>query len=233
MRIFDITLPTLIVLAALSPISAEVSKSSPDVLSADFGSDKWDKSKWRALRLANQDAPQAFLQNPDSLSTSFSSTLIKQQMDNALLAAEIGPPAGELQVTFSIGPEPGAAAGVFVGKTCSADVFYGGTVMFVANNRLAVWSVESDQNSKAVKYTHLGQLAHPFSEGEKHVLKCSFDEKGNIAVSVDNTDVLSFRNCQVGSTLGIWGCHGSTTFFTAAVRKIPTLDPTWRSAPTR
>lgn len=218
-----------LVMIALEPSRSKaadsVSEGLSNMVSVDFGEERWDRSRWRALRLVNQDAPQIFSQSRESLfSDAFSSDEIKRGLDNALLATQIDQSNGEIRVTFSVGPEPGAAAGVFIGKDCSADVFFSGTVVFVADNRLAVWSVESDRASKTVKYTHLGQLAHAFKVGQKHVLKYSFDGKGNIAVSVDNTDVLSFRNCQVGSTLGIWGCHGSTSFFAADIGKVSTLS---------
>jgi len=230
MQTCGLMLSFLIALVPASLISAEIVKHPvPELPCTDFGAQKWTRSQWRPLRLVNQDAPHEFVQNPDSLSAFFSPELIKQQRDNALLAAEIGVPSGELRVIFSIGSEPGAAAGVFIGKDCSSDFFYSGTVIFVADNRLAIWTVETDRASKAVKYTHLGQLAHSFAVGEKHILKCSFDQKGGIAISVDNTDVLSFRNCPVGPTLGIWGCHGSTTFFSAEARNVSTLHSTYQS----
>ena len=202
-------------------VAAEHVASAPGAatLYADFAEGQWDTAQWTPMRLVNMTEPVAFRQEADAIAVGpFAAEDIKAGVDNALLVTDLG--AGkqaEVSVTFTIGEERGAAPGVIIAPVVKDDVILSGTAVFVASRRLAVWDVSRYAEAGKVTYTHLAQMPRWSDPKEKHTLTVRFARNGNVAVRLDDSDVIVLRKRAVPNMkVGLWGCHGTCRFYSVS-----------------
>ena len=193
-----------------------------------FGAGGWEPAKWTPLRLPAQETAVPLVQKDGCIGTgSFSKEDSKKGTDHALLMTDSNTTEGEIEVTFSIGKEHGAAPGVFLSPTCEDGVLETAIGIFVADYTMAVWKVDRDTESGKTKYVHLARFARWQEPEVKHVLRCRYSKKmRSMAMRIDDSDVLMLRfpKHQINSRIGIWGCHGTCNYYRITICKPGTLE---------
>ncbi len=225
-------LPVLCLIAAVG-LPARPTPAHAEERTISFAEGQWDAAAWTPLRLPMQTQVRTFVQRPDCVGTdSFTEEDIGQGLDNVLLVTDSGLDEGEFEVVFRIGPERGAAPGVFLSPTLAGQELEAGIAVFVADYTMAVWLVGTDPETRATQYDHLVRLARWQDPSAQHVLRCRYSKaRGMVALQVDDSDVvvLRFPDYELNSQMGIWGCHGTCDFYRVTIRPEGTLP--WSGAP--
>jgi hypothetical protein len=186
-----------------------------------FGKGAWNQNDWSSIRLVEQREARTFIQRDTSIgNNSFSEAEISDGVDNILLVTDTKKAAATAEFVFSIGDEAGAAPGFILAPRIENDVLINCIAIFVASKRMVVWNISADTTTRKTNYEFLVQLDHLSAPGAKHTLKFSYDEDGNVTIALDQLDSLSFRfrDRQMNSLVGIWGCHGTCDFYEMSTR---------------
>ena len=225
-------LPILCLIAAVG-LAARLALADAEERAISLAEGQWDAAAWTPLRLPMQTHVRTFVQRPDCVGTnSFTEEEIRQGLDNVLLMTDSGLDEGEFEVVFRIGPEHGAAPGVFLSPALAGEELEAGIAVFVADYTMAVWMVGTDPETRATQYDHLVRLARWQDPSVQHVLRCRYSKaRAMVALQVDDSDVvvLRFPDYQLNSRIGIWGCHGTCDFYSLTIRPEGTLP--WSGAP--
>jgi len=200
-----------------------------------FAKGKWDKSKWKVVRMVNQEEPRTFTQNADSLGMTMDSYKegdYNKERDNALLVTDTGTTEGEIEVTFRLGKgfNKTSSPGILVSPAIVDGVMERGIGVFVATYAMAVWLEDHDETKKRVTYDHMANLARWSDPEKKHVLRCRYSKKlRSLALQIDDSDILAFQyvghpelskvDLELNSLIGIWGCHGVCEFYEVKFRQ--------------
>jgi hypothetical protein len=188
----------------------------------DFHEGEWDRSAWTPIRLVEHDQTATFVQRPDSVGNdSFTAEQIAGKFDNILLMTDSGQTAGQIELTFTIGPEHGAAPALFLTPEVEDGVLRSALTVFVADYTMAIWWARADPQTGKTTYTHLVRMNRWSQPGEKHVLRCRVQPHGdrgvNVALQLDDSDVVVLYQRDMprafNSRVGIWGCHGTCDFY--------------------
>jgi len=183
-------------------------------LNVDFAKGKWDASQWQPVRVPPQETPIALEQFEDSIGTTdFTEEQVKQQLDNAVLVHDTGLRDGEMTVTFTLGEKRGTAPGFLISPEIQDGVLVSGTAVFVTHGYYVAWDVATDREAKRTRYTHMGQIARWTAPNTTHVIRLRFNRRGHLAVQVNDSDVMVFRNRRINGKVGVWGCHGPCRFY--------------------
>jgi len=198
-----------------------------------FAKGQYDKTQWTPLLVPGQKAARSFIQQADCLATAFTHDDVRQQIDNVLLVTDTHLADAEFEVTFSAGDEPGTAPGLFIWPTEKDGVLHSAIAVFVASSRMAVWKAHADLDKNRMLYDYQVQLAKWSAPNVKHVLRCRYSKRGDVALQLDRSDVLVFRFSRhnvhpTNSRIGIWGCHGTCKFYQVKINAKPVLG--WQAA---
>lgn len=212
--------PRVCTIAALMVLSNNVVAGSVTSVT-HFAEGAWKQDDWSSVRLVEQRVARTFIQRDTSIgNNSFSEEDIQNGVDNILLVTDTKKAAATAELVFSIGEEAGAAPGFILAPHIENGVLINGIAIFVASKRMVVWNISADTTAKETNYDFLAQLNHLSDPGAKHTLKCNYAKNGNVTITLDQSDSLSFRfrDHRMNSLVGIWGCHGSCDFYEMNIR---------------
>jgi hypothetical protein len=201
----------------------------------NFAKGQWDASAWSAVSVGPQTQPMAMVQRADSLgTTSFPPEQIKNGLDNVLLMTDTklnGAQGGQIELTFAIGPERGAAPGFVISPTVKDGALQSGMAVFIADYTMAVWWAHLDPQTGKMAYDPLARLNRWSEPGVKHIVRCRVRKHAqsgfDVLLQVDDSDVMMVPVRQpdhpFNSRFGIWGCHGTCDFYSVAFKDTGTL----------
>lgn len=198
----------------------------------DFAKGRWDATAWSAVSVGPQTRPIPLVQREDSLGTnSFAPEQIKNGLDNALLMTDTKLKGGQIELTFAIGPDRGAAPGFVISPTVKDGALQSGLAVFVADYTMAVWWAHLDPQTGKMAYDPLARLNHWSAPGVKHVVRCRVIPQGDsgfdVALQVDDSDVMMVSRRDMDhpfdSRFAIWGCHGTCDFYSVSFNERGTL----------
>ncbi len=207
--------------ALLTALAAGALAADDPLRTIDFGEGRWDRAAWTPVRLMEHDKTAVFVQRPDSLGNDdFTAEQKKAKLDNILLMTDSKLAKGQIELTFTIGPQHGTAPAIFITPEVKDGVLQSALTVFVANYTMAVWWAQADPQTGRTNYTHLVRMNRWSEPGRKHVLRCRVARHGdnglNVALQLDDSDVIEVRrrdmNKPFNSRVGIWGCHGACDF---------------------
>lgn len=204
----------------------------------DFANGKWDKTAWTPVRLAPQTEALHFAQREKSLGNDdFTAAQKKTRTDNILLVTDAKQTDGQVELTFKIGPQSGAAPTLMLSPTVKDGRLDSALIVCVANYTMAVWWARFDADSGKMTYKPLVRMNRWSQPGDKHVLRCRVkkvdDRNYDVALQLDDSDtiMLSQRDAPepLNSNIGIWGCHGQCEFYQVRLLEKGTLP--WEARP--
>jgi hypothetical protein len=220
---------TLLVMLALPTMALAAEQVDRTI---DFREGQWDRSAWTPLRLIHQPEPGVFEQRAESIGNgAFTDEQKKAALDNVLLMTDAGAGAQQIELTFTIGPERGAAPAIFLTPKVENGVLQSALAVFVADYTMAVWWAQADAETGKMTYTHLVRMNRWSQPGERHVLRCRFAPRGDTAYDVllqlDDSDVIAVYRRDTAEPfdwrVGIWGCHGTCDFHELRILREGTL----------
>jgi hypothetical protein len=201
----------------------------------NFAKGQWDASAWSAVSVGPQTQPMTMLQRADSLgTTSFPPEQIKNGLDNVLLMTDTkldSAQGGQIELTFAIGPERGAAPGFVISPTVKDGALQSGMAVFIADYTMAVWWAHLDPQSGKMVYDPLARLNRWSAPGAKHLVRCRIFKHGDrgfdAALQVDDSDVMMVSHRQPNyafdTRFAIWGCHGTCDFYSVTFKNQGTV----------
>ncbi len=193
----------------------------------NFSKGQWDASAWSPVSVGPQTRPIALVQRADSVGTnSFPPEQIKNGLDNALLMTDSKLDGGQIELTFAIGPERGAAPGFVISPKVKDGALQSGLAVFIADYTMAVWWAHLDPETGKMVYDPLARLNRWSEPGVKHIVRCRVWKHGDrgfdVVLQVDDSDAMmvSRRNLDhpFDSRFAIWGCHGTCDFYSVTFK---------------